>query len=55
MSGSQQTPEGWNVRPRCARRTRPTCQSEELIGPTLFLVSELASYVTGVVLPLDGG
>jgi NAD(P)-dependent dehydrogenase (short-subunit alcohol dehydrogenase family) len=28
---------------------------EELAGPAVFLVSELASYITGVVLPVDGG
>jgi NAD(P)-dependent dehydrogenase (short-subunit alcohol dehydrogenase family) len=27
----------------------------ELVGPVLFLVSSLSSYVTGVVLPVDGG
>ncbi|MBM85295.1 MAG: 3-oxoacyl-ACP reductase [Rhodospirillaceae bacterium] len=27
----------------------------ELAGPAVFLVSDLASYVTGVVLPVDGG
>jgi NAD(P)-dependent dehydrogenase (short-subunit alcohol dehydrogenase family) len=30
-------------------------QPEELVGPVLFLVSKLASYVTGVMLPVDGG
>lgn len=27
----------------------------ELAGPAVFLVSDLASYITGVVLPVDGG
>ena len=27
----------------------------ELAGPAVFLVSDLATYVTGVVLPVDGG
>ncbi len=30
-------------------------QPEELIGPVVFLVSDMASYVTGVTLPVDGG
>jgi NAD(P)-dependent dehydrogenase (short-subunit alcohol dehydrogenase family) len=30
-------------------------QPEELVGPVVFLVSELASYVNGVTLPVDGG
>lgn len=30
-------------------------EPEELVGPVLFLVSEAASYVTGVILPVDGG
>jgi NAD(P)-dependent dehydrogenase (short-subunit alcohol dehydrogenase family) len=30
-------------------------QPEELVGPVLFLASHLSSYVTGVMLPVDGG
>jgi len=28
---------------------------DELIGPTLFLLSELSAFITGVILPVDGG
>lgn len=30
-------------------------QPQELIGPVVFLASDMASYVTGVTLPVDGG
>jgi NAD(P)-dependent dehydrogenase (short-subunit alcohol dehydrogenase family) len=30
-------------------------EPEELVGPVLFLASELSTYVTGVLLPVDGG
>ena len=30
-------------------------QPEELVGPVVFLASEMATYVTGVTLPIDGG
>ncbi|MBH53054.1 MAG: D-mannonate oxidoreductase [Opitutaceae bacterium] len=28
---------------------------KELIGPTLFLLSELSAFITGVIIPVDGG
>lgn len=28
---------------------------EELIGPTLFLLSRLSAFITGVIIPVDGG
>lgn len=30
-------------------------QPEELVGPVIFLASSMATYVTGVTLPVDGG
>ncbi len=32
-----------------------TGKPEELVGPVLFLASEMSSYVTGILLPVDGG
>lgn len=32
-----------------------TAQPEELVGPVAFLCSDAASYVTGCILPVDGG
>ncbi|MCL2831334.1 MAG: glucose 1-dehydrogenase [Betaproteobacteria bacterium] len=34
---------------------RRYAQPEELAGPAMFLCSPLASYITGVILPVDGG
>jgi NAD(P)-dependent dehydrogenase (short-subunit alcohol dehydrogenase family) len=30
-------------------------QPEELVGPVLFLASHMSTYVTGALLPVDGG
>ena len=30
-------------------------ETEDLVGPTLFLLSDLSSFITGAVMPIDGG
>jgi len=30
-------------------------EPEDLQGATLFLLSELSSFITGIVIPVDGG
>ncbi|RKP47771.1 SDR family NAD(P)-dependent oxidoreductase [Pararobbsia silviterrae] len=49
-----QTPGGtdWYMNRVLAKRGG---KPEEIVGPIVFLASEMASYVNGVVLPVDGG
>jgi NAD(P)-dependent dehydrogenase (short-subunit alcohol dehydrogenase family) len=30
-------------------------QTEDLVGPVIFLASDMSRYVTGITLPVDGG
>ena len=30
-------------------------QTEDLVGPTIFLASDMSKYVTGITLAVDGG
>ena len=39
----------------CAIPMKRVGQPEELVGPTVFLCSDAASYVTGAILAVDGG
>ena len=30
-------------------------ETEDLVGPVIFLASDMSRYVTGITLPVDGG
>jgi NAD(P)-dependent dehydrogenase (short-subunit alcohol dehydrogenase family) len=30
-------------------------ETEDIVGPIVFLASDMARYVTGITLPVDGG
>lgn len=48
-------PEGYLTSMMARVPMRRTGRLDEIIGPAVFLASDAASYVTGVVLPVDGG
>ncbi|WP_106847815.1 SDR family NAD(P)-dependent oxidoreductase [Blastococcus sp. Marseille-P5729] len=47
--------DGIRERLRASTSLRRTAQPEEIVGPALFLASDMSSYVTGAVLRSDGG
>lgn len=47
--------EGIRERLQASTSLRRTAQPEEIVGPALFLASDMSSYVTGAVLRSDGG
>lgn len=56
MAGTEDSEADAEIREEIAwtpmrRRGRP----EELVGPSVFLASDAASFVTGVIIPVDGG
>ena len=38
-----------------AERDARAAHADEMIGPVMFLVSDAAKNITGVLLPVDGG
>lgn len=47
--------DGIRERLQASTSLRRTAQPEEIVGPALFLASDMSSYVTGAVLRSDGG